>query len=330
MLTSALRRRFLVCTLAAGALVAAPLAIAEAQEYPSRPITVVVGYAPGTGADVLARYFSEKLRPFVGSQPVVVENKAGALTNIAAEYVAKAKPDGYTIFITAGNSTFSANPYLFKKINFDPLKDYTPVTTLARLPFLFTLPANSPINSVQELTAYLKKKGDKASYAYPNSFSQAATELYKKITGVEAVGVAYKATPPAMLDMNKGDIDFIIMDATFGVQQEKQGQIKVVGVTTAERSPVAPQFPSAAESGLPNYDLSAWWAVWLPANAPKPVVDKLEGWFNQIVKTEETKTFLLSIGAAPLLGDRSLVAKMLPAEMKKWEAIIREAKIEAQ
>jgi tripartite-type tricarboxylate transporter receptor subunit TctC len=315
---------------AALAMAVLPLLPATAQEYPARPISVVVGYAPGTGADVLARYFTEKLRVLVGTQPVVVENKAGALTNIAAEYVARAKPDGYTVFITAGNSTFSANPYLFKNITFDPLKDYSPVTTLARLPFLFTVAPTSPLKTVQELTAHLKTKGSKASYAYPNSFSQAATELYKKITGVEAVAVAYKATPPAMLDMIKGDIDFIIMDATFGVQQEKQGQIKVLGVTTAERSPVAPTFPSAKESGLADYDLSAWWAVWLPANAPAPVVNKLQGWFNQIVATDETKAFLLTIGAAPLLGDAQLVAKMLPEEMKKWEKIIREAKIEAQ
>jgi tripartite-type tricarboxylate transporter receptor subunit TctC len=314
---------------AAVMMAALPLLPVQAQEYPNRPISVVVGYAPGTGADVIARYFAEKLRGFVG-QPVVVENRAGALTNIAAEYVAHAKPDGYVIFITAGNSTMSANPYLFKTINFNPLKDYTPITTLARLPFLFTVPPNSPLNSVKDLTAYLKKKGKAASYAYPNSFSQAATELYKKIEGLDAVAVAYKATPPAMLDMIKGDIDFIIMDATFGVQQEKQGQIKVLGVTTAERSPVAPNFPGTKESGLPNYDLSAWWAAWLPAHAPKPVVDKLEGYFNQIVATEETRAFLLTIGAAPLKGDSALVSKMLPIEMKKWETIIRDAKIEAQ
>jgi tripartite-type tricarboxylate transporter receptor subunit TctC len=311
------------------AMAALPLLPAKAQEYPTRPISVVVGYAPGTGADVLARYFSEKLRGFV-TQPVVVENRVGALTNIAAEYVARAKPDGYVIFITAGNSTFSANPYLFKTISFDPIKDYTPVTTLARLPFLVSVAPNSPLKTVKDLTAYLKKKGSAASYGYPNSFSQAATELYKKLEGLEAVAVAYKATPPAMLDMIKGDIDFIIMDATFGVQQEKQGQIKVLGVTTADRSPVAPEFPGMKESGISGYDLSAWWGVWLPANAPAPLVEKLQGWFNQIVATDETRAFLLTIGAAPLRGNGQMISKMLPEEMKKWETIIREAKIEAQ
>jgi len=134
-----------------------PLLPAAAQEYPARPISVVVGYAPGTGADVLARYFAEKLRGFVGSQRSWSKTSRGA-DQYRGGVCRRAKPDGYTVFITAGNSTFSANPYLFKNIGFDPLKDYTPVTTLARLPFLFSVAPTSPLKTVQDLTAYLKKK----------------------------------------------------------------------------------------------------------------------------------------------------------------------------
>ncbi len=300
-----------------------------AQEYPSKPITAVVGYAAGTGADVIGRYFAEKLRALCG-QPVIVENKPGAQTNLAATFVAHAKPDGYTIFITAGNSTMSSNPHLFKTLPYDPLKDFTPVTTIAKLPFLVTVSPKSPIKTVGDLTAYLKTKGDKATYAYPNSFSQAATALYTKITGVNPVAVAYKATPTAMTDMLAGEIDFIFMDASFGVQQAKQGQIKIIAVTTADRSPVAPEFPGMKEAGIPDFDLAAWWAIWLPANAPEPVVKKLEAWFNQIDATDETKAFLLKIGAAPYPGNSQLIKDLLPKEIAKWGKIIKDAGIQPE
>jgi tripartite-type tricarboxylate transporter receptor subunit TctC len=310
----------------AAALTIAP---AAAQEYPARPITIICGYAAGTGGDVVDRYFADKLRALAG-QPVLVENKVGAQTAVAAEFVSHAKPDGYTMLITAGNSTMAANPHLFKKLNYDPVKDFTPVTTIAQLPFLVTVTPKSPMNSMKDLIDFLKKKGDKATYAYPNSFSQAATAYFSKLVGVNPVGVAYKATPTALTDMNGGELDFIFMDATFGVQQEKQGQLKVLAVTTAERSPVAPEFPGMKEAGVPGFDLAAWWAVWLPPNTPAPVVKKLETWINQIDATDETRAFLLRIGAAPLPGDSQKLAKLVPAEIEKWGQIIKAANIQPE
>lgn len=309
-----------------GAFSALPV---SAQEYPTRPITIICGYAAGTGGDVIDRYFADKLRALSG-QPVVVENKAGAQTGVAANFVAQAKPDGYTMFITAGNSTMAANPHLFKKLNYDPEKDFTPVTTIAQLPFLVTVSPTSPLKSVRELVDYLKTKGTKASYAYANSFSQAATALFTNMVGVQPVGVAYKATPTAMTDMMAGEVDFSFIDASFGVQQGKQGNLKILAVTTAERSPVAPEFPGMAEAGVPGFDLSAWWAVWLPANAPAPITRKLEAWINQIDATDETRAFLLRIGAAPLPGNSEKLAQLLPKEIEKWGKIIRDAKIEPE
>jgi tripartite-type tricarboxylate transporter receptor subunit TctC len=303
---------------------------AAAQDYPSRPITIVCGYAAGTGGDVISRYFAEKLRVLAGGQPVVVDNKAGAQTGIAAEYVSKAKPDGYTMFITAGNSTMAANPHLFRKLNYDPVKDFTPVTTIAQLPFLVTVSPKSSINSVKDLVAYLKTKGSKASYAYANSFSQAATAMFTRTVGVDPVAVAYKATPAAMTDMIAGDIDFSFIDASFGVQQEKQGNLKILAVTTAGRSSVAPEFPGMQEAGVPGFDLTAWWGVWLPAGAPAPLVKKLETWFNEIDATDETKAFLLRIGAAPLPGTAETARALLPKEIEKWGKIIHDANIQPE
>ena len=312
----------------AGALLAAVPALAE-EDYPNHTITAIVGYAAGTGADVIGRYFAEKLHLLV-NQPVIVENKPGAQTALAAASVAHAKPDGYTIFITAGNSTMAANPYLFKTLQYDPVKDFVPATTIAELPFLVTVAPNSPAKSVKDLVGVLKKKGAKASYGYPNSFSQAATALFTKLTGTNPLPVAYKATPTAMTDMLGGELDFIIMDASFGVQQAKHGTIRALAVTTAKRSPVAPEYPGMEEAGIPGYDLSAWWAVWLPSKTPMPIVKKLEGLFNKIDATDETKAFLLNIGAAPMPGTSEKASAMVPTEMAKWEKIIKDAGIQPE
>ena len=169
-----------------------PLPLSAQNDYPNHDIHLVVGYSPGSGPDITTRRIAEALRKATG-RTVVVENKPGALTNIAAQSVARAKPDGYTVFVTAGNSTMAANPWLFRDLPYDPIKDFTPVTSLLKTPFIFAVPLGSPINSVAELTAFLKSKGGRAKYAYANSISLATAELYKAKTGVDAIGVAYKS-----------------------------------------------------------------------------------------------------------------------------------------
>lgn len=310
------------------AIFAAAPALAQ-EDYPTRTITAICGYAAGNGGDVISRYFADRLHKMT-NQAVIVENKPGALTTLAASYVAKSKPDGYTIFITAGNSTMAANPYLFKKLPYNPVKDFIPVTTVAQLPFLIMVSPKSPIMSVHDLVELLKKKGDKASYAYPNSFAQAATALFTKITGTNPLPVAYKATPAAMTDLLSGEIDFMFMDSSFGVQQAKHGAIRALAVSTAQRSPVAPEYPGMAEAGIPGFDLSAWWAIWVPAQTPKPIVKKLEVMFNQIAATDETRAFLLNIGAAPMPGTSEKASALLVADLDKWGKIIHDAGIQPE
>ncbi len=301
-----------------------------AQSYPSRPLTLICGYSAGTGADVIVRYFGEKLRPFVGNQPIVVENKVGALTVLASEAAANAKPDGYTIYVTAGNASLASPPHLFKKLPFDPIKDFTPVTTLITLPFVLTVAPDSPIKTVSDLTAHLKRRGEKASYAYGTSFGQAASERYKLTAGVPGHPVAYRTGLNSITDMKSGEIDFMFTDVTSGSMQMQQGLLKIIAVTTAQRSPSLPDIPTMQEAGVPDFDIGAWWGVWLPAKAPEAVVDKLENWFNQIVATDETREFMLRIGAAPWKGDRKLLAQTTPAEIEKWGRLIRDAHIEPQ
>jgi len=301
----------------------------RAQDYPSRPITAICGYSAGSGADVLTRYFAEKLHVLSG-QPVVVENKVGALTVLAGDAVARAKPDGYTIYVTAGNASLASPPFLFKKLPFDPIADFTPVTTLITLPFVLTVSPDSSIHSVAELTAHLKARGEKAAYAYGTSFGQASSELYKKSAGVPGHPVAYRTGLNSLADLKTGEIDFMFTDVSSGTMQAQQGLLRIIAVTTAQRSPAFPDFPTMQEQGIPDFDIGAWWGVWLPAKAPTPVVDKLERWFNQIVATDETRTFMARVGAAPWPGNRKLLAETTPREIEKWGRLIRDANIEPQ
>ncbi|MGZ5836233.1 MAG: Bug family tripartite tricarboxylate transporter substrate binding protein [Xanthobacteraceae bacterium] len=301
------------------------LDVALAQSnYPNRDIHVVVGYSPGSGPDLTTRSVAEALRKASG-QNVVVENRPGALTNIAAQAVAHAKPDGYTIFVTAGNSTFAANPWLFKDLPFDPVKDFTPVTSLLKTPFLFAVPLGSPINSVSELTAMLKAKQGRAKYAYANSISLAAAELYKVRTGVVATGVSYKSIIDSHAALAAGEVDFFIADVTF---KEKA---KMLALTVAQRTPVLPQIPSSVEAGLKDFDLGAWWGVWLPPGAPQDIVDKLAGWIDAFVASDENREYTFFRGNEPWVGVHGEALRQYTVdEIRKWGDAIKSAKIEPQ
>ncbi len=314
--------------LVTGLVALMPAGVGAQEVYPSRNIRMIVGYATGTGPDILARFISEAIKKASG-KTVIVENKPGALTNIAAQAVVAAKPDGYTVFITAGNSTFAANPWLFKTIPFDPIKDFTPVTSLIKTPFAFAVPVDSPINSVAELTRVLKEKGTKANYAYANSISLAASELYKQKTGVEALGVGYKSIPDSHAALAAGDVDFFVSDLTFVLGPNPRA--KILALTVAERSPVAPEIPSAREAGLEGFDLGAWWGIWLPAGAPQNVVDTLADIVDAAVASEDSRKFFATVGNQPWKGVRGEALKQYTIdEMKKWGEAIKIAKVEPQ
>jgi len=297
--------------------------------WPSKEIHVICGYAPGTGADILVRYFAEKLRAYT-KQPMVVENKPGAGTSIACEYVARAKPDGYTLFINPGNS-LAGNPYLYKNLPHDVLNDFAPVTTLVKLPFVLCVPVNSPAKNMAEFLKLMKEKGDKASYGYPNNISLAAGELLKERTGIKAVGVAYKSTPEALNDMNNGLLDFLWSDATFGLAQARGGKMRVLAVTPNTRSGLDPSLPTMQESGAPNYHLEAWWGAWYPAKTPRPIVDQTAKWLNEILASPETKEFLAKNAPAdPFPGTPESTFEYLKQDIPRWAEMFKLAKVERQ
>lgn len=307
---------------------AIPAAVA-AQEYPAREIRSICNFSVGSGADIVVRYFSDRLAKIAG-KPVIVENKTGAQGSIATEYVAHSKADGYTIMITPASSTLAAARYMFKQLRFDPDKDFTPVTTLARLSFAIAIDAKSPIRSIAELTEHLKKKPGHGHYATGSNTGQVTGELYKEMAGLSTTYVPYKETMTALTDTISGEVDFMTYDVTFLVPQARAGRLRILAVTSAARLATLPDVPTMLESGFPGYDLSPWWGVVVPAGTPKPIVDKLAAWFNQITASEETRKFLGNLATDPFPGNSESMAALIRTEIEQWGKYVRLAKIEPQ
>jgi tripartite-type tricarboxylate transporter receptor subunit TctC len=323
------RFRGLASILALGALIALPGVASAQANYPEKDIHVICGYAPGSGADIITRYFAERLSKASG-RTVIVDNKDGALTTIGASTFKSAKPDGYTLMITAGNSTLSSAPHLFKQLNYDPKTDFEPIHGLIKLPFMVGVDPSSPIKTLAELTAALKAKGDKATYGYSSAFAQVSTELYQSLAGTKAIGVSYKSTPTIMPDLAAGQLDFIFSDATFLLAQAEQNRFRPLAVTFAEGTSIAPNIPGMKAAGLAGYDLGAWWLAMAPKGTPAAVVKKLEGYFAQIVADPQTKTDMVRFGAEPYPANGQTLKAMIPGDIDNWGKYAKLAKIQPQ
>jgi tripartite-type tricarboxylate transporter receptor subunit TctC len=302
---------------------------AAAQDYPAREIRSICNFSAGSGADIVVRYYSDRLSKLAG-KAVVVENKVGVQGNIATEYVARSKADGYTIMITPASSTLAAARHLFKQLPFDPDKDFVPVTTLAKLSFAIAVDAKSPIKTVAELTEHLKKKPGHGAYATGSNTGQVTGELYKEMAGLRTTYVPYKQTMSALTDVIGGQVDFMTYDITFLLPQARSGRVRVLAVTSAARLGTLPDVPTMAESGFPGYDLTPWWGVVVPAGTPKPIVDKLATWFNQITASEETRSFLENLATEPFPGSPESMAALIRVEIDRWGKYVKLAKIEPQ
>ncbi len=317
----------IVGIVAAALLAASPFA--TAQTYPSRDIKVVIGLPAGSGGDIVVRYYADKLAKISG-RAVVVENKPGMILSICADAVAKAPPDGYTILITSVTSSHAANLFNFKKLPYDPIRDFTPVATLQKTYFILMVRADAPWKNVVELTEAMKKKGDKASYAYGSPPALAAAELYKARTGLQATGIAYRTSMASLPQMFSGEIDFQFIDATQGTPLLEGGKLRALAVTTTQRVPGI-NIPTMAEAAnIPEFDIAPVWGVLLPAGAPAPIVAQLESWFAEIMKMDDTRRFLANSHGAPFPGGAKELAAFIPQEIKKWEELSRLAKIEPQ
>ena len=302
---------------------------ASAQQWPAKPMTMLVGYPAGDGLDLVARFLADGLRERFG-QPVVVENKPGAVGNIAGQAAARAVPDGYTMLLTA-NATHAANPHLFKKMPFDPVKDFTPVTTIASLGFVLVVdPGSVPVNSVAELTQYVKARPGKLSYASSNATGRVAMEMYQSLAGLSMVNIPYKATPTAVGDLIAGRVQLMVIAATSSLGQIRAGKLRALAVTTRNRISSAPDIPTMAETGLAGYDISAWFALFLPANAPRDIVQKLADASNAIMARDKARETLHKLGADPFPGTPESLAKFVDSEIAKWGRLVKIAGIEPE
>jgi tripartite-type tricarboxylate transporter receptor subunit TctC len=318
------RKEFLRATGALTLAAAFPSAGARAQEYPSGDIRLICGFPAGSGADIFVRYFAEKLRPLAG-RSVIVENKVGANSNIATEFVARSKPDGHVLYPFAG-TTVAASMHLFKNPPVDVGKELRAVATTSNLAFVLVVGADSPHKTVQELTAAMKKKGKDATYAVAANPGIIMGAIYKNTAALEAVEVLYRTAPDSLSELQNGKLDYGLHDPVFAFAQVREGRLRALAVSTGQRLQSQPNIPTMTESGIPM-DLSLWWGVMVPAATPKPIYDKINQWFSQIVGTEETKKFLAASGADPMINTPERAQEMFLKAIKEWGDYVRMAKI---
>ena len=311
------------------ALVALMPAFAYAQDYPTCEIHSIVNFPPGTGMDIMIRYYSIKLSELAG-KPVIVENKPGATGNIATEYVTRSKPDGYTIMITPASSTLAAAAALFKKLPFDPVKDLQPVLLMTKLGFVFVVDGKYPARTMSELTTVLKGKPGHGAYGTGSNTGIVTAEMYKVRAGLDTNQVLYKGAYENFNDMYGGQIDFSSFDPTAAAEPIRTGKLRALAVTSTTRLGSLPDVPTMQEAGFPDYDLTPWIGLVVPAGTPQPIVDKLAAWHRQINATEETKKMLLQFGMDPLEGDAQAMAARLKRDIERWAENVKLAKIEPQ
>ncbi len=319
--------KLLAARLAAAALALFATTSARA-EYPDHPVKVLLGLAAGGGADIMTRWYVDKLREVSGGT-YVVENKVGASGNIAADTLAKSKPDGYTLMFAASASQ-AGNRYLYKNLPFDSVRDIEPITTFCQLGFVLLVNSNTPVNTVDELTKYLQAKNGKATYGWAVTSSIASAVLYVTAAKIPAVQVGYKTTAAAVSDLMAGQIDFVFADIVYASGLAKQGRVKMIANSADRRASALPDLPTMADAGLPEATQTPWWAVWGPRGMPKDVVGKLANWINQITAMKETQQFFITQGADPLPGSPEQTEKKLLESMKTWERVVTLAKIEPQ
>ncbi|MGB8486070.1 MAG: tripartite tricarboxylate transporter substrate binding protein, partial [Xanthobacteraceae bacterium] len=271
--------------------------------------------------------FAEKLRPLAG-HTVLVENKAGAGGNIATEYVARAKPDGYTIFVHAGN-TLASNYHLIKNNPVDARTQIQIAATINRQAFMLVVDARRPWKTLAELTEHARQRGDKATYATAANSGVIMCAIYKETARLPAVEVNYKMAQDSLNDMASGTVDFGCHDPVFALSQAREGRLRILAVASARRLAAAPDLSSMTELGYPM-DLMGWFAAMVPAATPRPVVDQINRWFNQILATDETRSFLTSYGGDPWSSTPDEGQARLLKDIQDWEEYVRIAKLKPQ
>jgi tripartite-type tricarboxylate transporter receptor subunit TctC len=299
-----------------------------AQPFPSKVVKIVVAYAPGGATDVVTRAVAQRLSPMWG-QPVVIENKPGANTNIATADVAKAPADGYTLLSTA-ESTFAVNPYVYAKLPYDPVKDYVPVSGLGIIQQVLAVHPGLPYNTVGELIAAAKAQPGKLNYAAfgPGSSPHLNMEMLLHMAGAQMTPVHYKGGGPALTDVIGGHVSMIILSTTLTAKPYRAGQLKILGVGSPNRLAVFPEVPTIAESGLPGYEAVSWFGLFAPAGTPREVVSRINTDVQRVLADADFREkFLAPNYFEPVTGTPEQFAAYVKREADKWAQVIKAAKI---
>jgi tripartite-type tricarboxylate transporter receptor subunit TctC len=303
-------------------------AFAQAPAWPTRNITLVLPFAAGSGTDTTTRIISKELGTALGVG-MVIDNKAGANGSIAASYVARSAPDGYTLFVTT-NTTHSANPYLLKTMSYDPIKDFTPIARTGDLPFMLVINPEIPANSVPELIALAKKEPGKYSYASGSSSAIVSGATFARLAGLDLLHVPYKSSPPALTDVIAGRVSMMFVDVLTGLPHVNGKALKALAVTTKNRSALLPHLPSMDEAGVKGFDITSWQGYLGPAGLPKEIVQRLNTEIRKIIDRPEIKKELGERGMEAFSGPTEEFEQFLKDQLVVWEKLIANAGIEKQ
>lgn len=301
---------------------------APADDWPNKPVKLIVSLPPGSGTDTIARYVAKELEQRF-KQPFVVENKPGANSFIAARLVAKAPADGYTIF-WASNSPMTTNVVAFKKLPYDPLTDFTPIALGARFPMAFVVPASSPLRSMADLTAYLRKTGGKASYASGTATYRLAIEQYQLQVGGTATHVPYKGTSEAVISVATGIVDFSISDVSAVMPLIRGGKLRALAVTSKTREKELPDVPTMTEAGVSGYEFYAWVGGFFPAKVEPAIVEKAAAAIQQVLGGQEGRDYVRSLGGIPSVAGPRELREFQEKELAQMRAIAKKVNMEQE
>jgi tripartite-type tricarboxylate transporter receptor subunit TctC len=308
----------------------AAFSAAHAQTYPVKPIRFIVPFAAGGGTDIVARTVGAKLSEAVG-QPVIVDNRAGAAGTIGAEAAARSAPDGYTLLL-ASNGPIAINPAYYTKLSYDPLRDFTPVVLVTRMPFLLVTHPALPVRTVKDLVALAKKRPGELNYGSPGagSTTHLANELLKSMAGINVVHVPYKGVAPAATDLMSGQVQILFGDLNTLVPHVKSARMRAIAVSGLQRSPLLPDVPSVHESGVPGYEATGWFGVLAPAGTPPAIVERLNSAIMKGLAMPDLRERLAALGGEVAGGTPEQFGAHLRAEVAKWGKVIKAIGLKAE
>ena len=300
---------------------------AAAQSYPSKPIRVIVGQAPGGATDIVSRALAQKLTDGLG-QTVVIDNRSGAAGSIGSAIAASAPPDGYTALIIS--STYTINPSLYKKLPFDPVRDLQPVTLIASSPFLLMVHPLIAAKTPRELIALAKTRKLTFASGGIGSSGHLAAELFSSMAGIEMTHVPYKGAGPALIDTLGGQVNLIMSSIVSGMPYAKAGRLRALAITTRTRSPALPELPTISESALPGYDFSSWYGLMVPAGTPQTVVARLHDETVKALKLPDLQQRLASEGCDAVGSTPEQLAAYIKTEMARWAKVVKASGMQAE